>query len=190
MGHEQRTPDLSAVLQEIVDQSTWVSGSALTLLVTGTGQRIAASYEAAPALAAGDVGDDDPNSGAALIKRLVGTWKSNRELTLIEMDASDLVTSEDRAMFEATLGNVTTKYTTVEFTTLIGGEKTVMPYRALASDDGIVVIEYFDSSTHSMRRRRIRVLDDQLEVSVPGLGFSEVFTRVEAPAAPPASSTP
>ena len=52
MGHEQRTPDLSAVLQEIVDQSTWVSGSALTLLVTGTGQRIATSYEAAPALAA------------------------------------------------------------------------------------------------------------------------------------------
>jgi hypothetical protein len=145
---------------------------------------------ALPAAAADDLAVDDANSGAALIRRLVGTWQSNRELTLIEMNASDLVTNEDRAMFETTLGNVTTKYTTVEFTTLVGGEKTVMPYRVLASNDGIVVIEYFDPSTHSMRRRRMRVLDERLEVRVPGLGFSEIFTRVEAPATPPASSTP
>jgi hypothetical protein len=145
---------------------------------------------AAPASLADDAGQPDPNSGAELIKRLVGTWKSNRELTLIEMDASDLVTSEDRAMFEATLGNVTTKYTTVEFTTLVGGEKRTMPFRVLASDDGVVVIEYFDPSVHSMRRRRILVFDDRLEVRVPGLGFSEVFTRVDAPTSPPASSTP
>ena len=143
-----------------------------------------------PAAADDDPGEDDPNSGALLIERLVGTWQSNRELTLVEMNASDLVTDEDRAMFEATLGNVTTKYTKVEFTTSVGGEETVMPFRVLASDAGIVVIEYFDPSTHSMRRRRIRVGDDRLEVRVPGLGFSEVFTRVQAPAAPPASGTP
>jgi len=134
--------------------------------------------------------DVDPERGAALIARLVGTWQSNRELTLVEMNASDLVTIEDRTMFEATLGNVTMQYTTAEFTTRVGGEKTVTPYRVLASADGFIVIEYFDPATHSMRRRRIHVLDDRIEVRVPGLGFSEIFTRVDGPATPPASGAP
>jgi len=144
-----------------------------------------------PAIAAaeGDA-DVDADRGAALIERLVGTWQSDRQLTLVEMDASDLVTSEDRAMFEATLGNVTMRYTATEFTTIVGGERAVTPYHVLASADGFVVIEYFDPATHSMRRQRIHVLDDRIEVRVPGLGFSEIFTRVNAPATPPASGAP
>jgi hypothetical protein len=44
-GPAQRTPDLSTVLQEIIDGPGWASGHALVLIVTGSGQRVADSFE-------------------------------------------------------------------------------------------------------------------------------------------------
>ncbi len=136
--------------------------------------------------------DTDPVSGeeenSQLVKKLMGTWRSNLDLTLVEMEKSDLVTEEDREMIDGTLGEVTTTYTEKDFTTILGGETTVMPYKVLASSDGVVVIEYFDKSVHSMLRRRIRVFDDRLAVKVPGLGFDEIFTLVDRPAPPAAAA--
>ena len=42
---DQQTPDLTAVLQEIIDRPGWISGNALVLLVSGTGERIAESFD-------------------------------------------------------------------------------------------------------------------------------------------------
>ena len=132
--------------------------------------------------------DADPVNGEEesprLVEKLMGTWQSNRDLTLVEMEKSDLVTEEDRGMLDGTLGKVTTTYTEENFTTILDGETTVTPYQVLASSDGVVVIEYFDKAFHSMRRRRIQVFDDKLAVKVPGLGFDEIFTPVDRPAAP------
>ena len=47
----QRSPDLAAVLQEIVGRSGWAPGNALALLVTGTGSRVADSYDGGAARA-------------------------------------------------------------------------------------------------------------------------------------------
>jgi parallel beta helix pectate lyase-like protein/K319-like protein len=44
-GLNQRTPDLSAVLQEVVSRPGWASGNALVVLVNGTGHRTAWAYE-------------------------------------------------------------------------------------------------------------------------------------------------
>jgi hypothetical protein len=44
-GAAQRSPDLSAVLQEIVDRPGWESGNALALVVSGSGSRVADSFE-------------------------------------------------------------------------------------------------------------------------------------------------
>lgn len=41
----QRTPDLAAVVQEVVDRPGWQSGNALALLITGTGKRTAESRD-------------------------------------------------------------------------------------------------------------------------------------------------
>jgi hypothetical protein len=41
----QRTPDLAAVVQEIVGRPGWASGNALALLVTGTGERTAEAVD-------------------------------------------------------------------------------------------------------------------------------------------------
>lgn len=48
-GSAQRTPSLTAILQEIVSKPGWASGDALALLMTGTGRRGASSYDASPA---------------------------------------------------------------------------------------------------------------------------------------------
>ena len=48
-GSKQRTPELSTVVQEIVDRSGWSSGNALAFIITGTGERGAESYEGSPA---------------------------------------------------------------------------------------------------------------------------------------------
>lgn len=44
-GAEQRTPDLRALLQAVVDRPGWASGNAVAFIVTGTGRRTAESFE-------------------------------------------------------------------------------------------------------------------------------------------------
>ena len=43
-GSEQKTPDISAIIQEIVSRSDWQENNNLTIIITGTGNRIAESY--------------------------------------------------------------------------------------------------------------------------------------------------
>ena len=43
----QRTPDLAALIQEVVDRPDWREGNALVLLITGSGHRSARSFDAA-----------------------------------------------------------------------------------------------------------------------------------------------
>ena len=40
-----QTPDLSALIQEVVDQDDWKQGNALVLIITGTGERDAVSFD-------------------------------------------------------------------------------------------------------------------------------------------------
>jgi PKD repeat protein len=44
-GPNQRTPDLSAVIQEIVNRPAWASGNALAIIISGTGHRTARAFE-------------------------------------------------------------------------------------------------------------------------------------------------
>ena len=43
-GPDQRTPDLSAIIQEIVDRTGWVANNSLVIIITGSGERTAESY--------------------------------------------------------------------------------------------------------------------------------------------------
>ena len=47
-GADQRTPNLAAVIQEIVNRGGWSSGNALALIITGTGERTAESFDGSP----------------------------------------------------------------------------------------------------------------------------------------------
>jgi chitodextrinase len=50
-GLDQRTPDLAVLVQEVIGRPGWVDGGSLVLLVSGSGQRVADSYEGGAALA-------------------------------------------------------------------------------------------------------------------------------------------
>ena len=47
-GPDQRTSDLSAVVQEVVDRPGWAAGNALVVVITGSGRRTAESFEGGP----------------------------------------------------------------------------------------------------------------------------------------------
>jgi len=43
-GPDQKTPDLTSIIQEVVNRPGWVSGNDIVIIVTGSGQRTAESY--------------------------------------------------------------------------------------------------------------------------------------------------
>lgn len=47
----QTTPDLTAIVQEIVDRDDWSAGNSIVLMVRGTGLRTAASFDGDPSVA-------------------------------------------------------------------------------------------------------------------------------------------
>jgi hypothetical protein len=44
-GAKQQTPDLSAILDEIVSRPDWQPGNSLVIIITGNGERVAESYD-------------------------------------------------------------------------------------------------------------------------------------------------
>ncbi len=44
-GPDQQTPDLTAVVQEVVDRPGWQSGNALAFVLSGTGKRVARAFD-------------------------------------------------------------------------------------------------------------------------------------------------
>jgi hypothetical protein len=48
----QRTPDLATLVQQVVDQPQWAAGNAIAFMISGTGQRVATSWDKDPAGAA------------------------------------------------------------------------------------------------------------------------------------------
>ena len=47
-GPDQRTPNIALVIQEIVDRPGWSSGNSLVIIIAGSGERTADSYEGDP----------------------------------------------------------------------------------------------------------------------------------------------
>jgi hypothetical protein len=48
-GEDQRSSDLSAIVQEIISETGWNSGNAMAFIFTGTGRRVAEAYNGDPA---------------------------------------------------------------------------------------------------------------------------------------------
>ncbi len=48
VGDDQRTPNIASVIQEVMGQPGWTSGNSLVIIITGTGERVAESYNGDP----------------------------------------------------------------------------------------------------------------------------------------------
>ncbi|HEX6401294.1 MAG TPA: hypothetical protein VF108_12615, partial [Actinomycetota bacterium] len=51
-GQDQRTPEIKAIVQELIGQGGWASGNAMAFKITGTGKRTAEAFESGAAIAA------------------------------------------------------------------------------------------------------------------------------------------
>lgn len=51
VGQSQESPDLSALVQEVVDRGGWLAGNNMAFVITGSGERTAESYDGTPASA-------------------------------------------------------------------------------------------------------------------------------------------
>jgi PKD repeat protein len=79
-GPNQRTPDMSAVIQEVVSRPGWASGNALAVIVTGTGHRTAWAWNgnaaASPLLHVEYVGGDRPPTASLSVTQLASPPKT------------------------------------------------------------------------------------------------------------------
>lgn len=99
-GLAQRTPDLSSILQEMIDSDNWASGQAVALIINGSGRRVAESFEGDAAGAARlHVQFSDPSDPEPQTERLkvaftgdqgVGSGAQN-VLSLIAAENTDLL---------------------------------------------------------------------------------------------------
>ena len=51
-GPDEQTSNIAAVIQEIVNRPGWSSGNALAIIITGTGKRVAESFNGVSSAAA------------------------------------------------------------------------------------------------------------------------------------------
>ena len=51
-GPDQRTPNIASVIQEVVNRAGWSRGNSLVIIITGSGERVAESYNGVPSAAA------------------------------------------------------------------------------------------------------------------------------------------
>ena len=80
-GSDYNSPDISSVVQEIVDQGTWASANSLAIIITGTGHRASQAYDTSPSTAA----------------QLVVTYTANNAPTATNLSTAETYT-EDTAL--------------------------------------------------------------------------------------------
>ena len=113
-GYLQRTPSIAPVISEIVSGDEWAAGNALAIIVTGTGKRVAMSYERfnanAPRLHVSYIEPVVPLEVEIAVRprsnELVSTWNLEGSVTTVAVLGSNLmdVTQIDMASLKLGVG--------------------------------------------------------------------------------------
>ena len=101
-GEAQQTPDLTAIVQEIVNRADWYGGNNLALIFDGEGKRVAESFDGAgestdqrPTLVVTFVGDEESPS----IGKVRASWNDDPATTMVigwdQLDGTDPVVKWD-----------------------------------------------------------------------------------------------
>jgi hypothetical protein len=167
---DQRTPDLSSVIQEIVNRPGWSSGNSLAIYITGTGKRTAESYdgvpsaapllhiEAAPSVPAPDI-DATPNPytfGSVLVGATPSGSLAVRNLGTqdLEVTASSL-TGTNAAQFAIAAGSApftvvpgATHTVDIAFTPdSLGSKSATLELTSNDPDEGVVAVTLSGTGT-------------------------------------------
>jgi|GEM_PF-2873968 len=112
---------------------------------------------------------------------LLGTWRSDKQLTLLEVEKTNL-TEKQREILSGPgfFGERTIHYEAGRARSEVDGNASWMPYRVVNSGKDFVEIECMDPATGEMVQRRILFEGDLMKMPIRTLGFHEVFRRVQA----------
>lgn len=80
------------------------------------------------------------NSGRIVDRRLLGAWRSDKTQTLSEWRFAPGTSPEAGAKVEALFGKLVIRYTPARVFMEFEGDKTVCPYRVVATDEQSVAI--------------------------------------------------
>lgn len=130
-GTNYQSPDLTAVVQEIANRSDWCGGNAMAFLLSGVGQRIAASYDAGSSTAPTLVINYDPNTVPT-----DGTTCKKTTLTRQITSSSDDA-QEDDGTSAAMTTNKTLSLAATVTTTRSGGRRGTTTTTGVASKIGL-----------------------------------------------------
>ncbi|MDX1744588.1 MAG: metallophosphoesterase, partial [Halobacteriales archaeon] len=134
VGPDQQTPDISPIIQEIVDRPGWVAGNAVAMIITGTGRRVADAF------------DGDPGAAPVLHIEYSGTGTPTNSPPQVQVSA-DSVVYPDTADLDGTVtddmlpdppGSVTVTWSMVSGPgTVTFGDPTAVDTTASFSEPGI-----------------------------------------------------
>ncbi|MDJ0850145.1 MAG: hypothetical protein QNK04_17370 [Myxococcota bacterium] len=118
---------------------------------------------------------------------LLGSWKSDRELTLERLEVDRLPPErKEEVRTEGNFGEALVEFHADEYVWTLGSQRRRLPYRILAVEGGYVEIEYFRHRVETRpTRMRLFVAGDFLYTPIAGYGFYEVFRRVRPAAKAP-----
>jgi hypothetical protein len=116
---------------------------------------------------------------------LTGAWRSDRDLTLGELNKSSRLTLGQREFLSSPdlFGQLVTIYGDSEIELRLAEQSARLSYRIVATGSDFVDIEYGDRPSDAPVRMRLLLHQGLLYVPVEDLGFHQVFRRVDAPAA-------
>ena len=82
-GPDQRTEDIASIIDEIVNQEEWVEGNSLALILSGAGERVAATYNASPDSAASLHVEFMSESTGINVPNIVGQAQATAEANIV-----------------------------------------------------------------------------------------------------------
>ena len=138
-GPDQQTPDMSPIVQEIVNRSGWSSSNSLVVIITGTGERVAESYN----------GDQ---SGAPLLHLEYSTGPPTNQAPSVDAGSNNtIILPEDSVFLDGTVtddglpdppGAVSTTWSQVSGpSTVVFDNASVIDTMASFSDAGTYMLE-------------------------------------------------
>ncbi len=84
-------------------------------------------------------------------KRLLGTWRSNKERTVSLWKYQKEISPEERERFESIFGKFTLRFTETHIYTEFEGTKDSVPYSVIARDSSSVVIAWHEEKERSLQ---------------------------------------
>jgi len=88
---KHQTPDIASIIQELVDRGGWESGNALVLIITGSGKRVAESYN-------GAAGHGDTTLAPKLVVEYTGTATSKSTCRIYHRDKKQTVSGSTTSL--------------------------------------------------------------------------------------------